>query len=264
MRSGSSPSTPPGEEAHLEHHPRGSLQRAALRFGILIALLGGVVVAVRFTPLRDYLTAENLQSWFGALRGAWWAPFVHVGICVVVGAVGVPATPFLVLGAAIFGAAWGSLWNWLGITLASVAGYALAHRLGREFVERVGGEKMKRVERLLHRRGFWPLVAIRFVPVPFSLVNAAAAVVGVRFPKFFVASALGMAPPIAILTWFSARLLEAATGARAAIVRELLVVSGTAAAIVFLPIAIRRRLRRRRLLRLRATRSARGSRPSAT
>jgi uncharacterized membrane protein YdjX (TVP38/TMEM64 family) len=253
-----------GASSHLHHHPRGSLQRAALRFGLLVALLVAAVAAVRFTPLGDLLTAERLQATLAHLRGSWWAPIVHVALCVVVGSLGVPATPFLVAGAAIFGAWWGALWNWTGILLASAVSYQVARHLGRELVERLGGKKLKRVEQLLHRRGFLPLVALRFLPVPFTLINTAAAVVGVRFARFFAASFVGLAPPIVILTYFSARLLEAATGDRGAILREMAMVSGTAALIVCTPIGVRRRLRKRRLRRLRAERAARTNGTSAS
>ncbi len=241
----------------LHHHPRGSLRRAGARFAILVAILVGALLAVRFTPLRDLLTVDRLRALLDHLRGAWWSPFVHVGLCVVFGTIGVPATPFLLAGAAIFGVFWGTVWNWVGIVAASVAGYGLARMLGREFVERIGGSKLKRAEQLLHRRGFFPLVAIRFLPVPFTLVNAAAAVVGVRFGRFLAAAAIGMLPPIAILTYFSVALLEAATGDRAAVARRMIIVTASAATLVFLPIGIRRRLRKRRLRDLRARRAAR-------
>jgi uncharacterized membrane protein YdjX (TVP38/TMEM64 family) len=239
--------------------PEVSIGRAALRFAALVALLGASFAVVRFTPLGDYLAADRLQALLVDLRGAWWSPMVLVGLCVVFGAVGVPATPFVFAGAAIFGWAWGTLWNWLGAVLASVAGYFLARALGREFVERIGGEKLRRAEQILHRRGFLPLVAVRFVPVPFALLNAAAAVVGVRFPKFLLATAIGMLPPIAIITYFSVALLEAATGDRAAIGRQLAIVLLAAAFLVFLPIGIRRRLRQRRLRRLRSERRQRSA-----
>lgn len=235
----------------------GSLARAGLRFGVLLLLLAGSFAAIRWTPLGELLSAERLQATLGALRDAWWAPLVHVGLCVVLGGLGVPATPFLIAGAAIFGALWGTLWNFVAILLASVAGYLLARLLGREFVERIGGAKIRRAEQVLHRRGFLPLVAVRFVPIPFTLVNAAAAVVGVRFPKFVAATAIGLAPSVTILTYFTAALLEAATGDRAAVVRQMLVVSISAAVLVFLPIGIRRRLRRRRLVGLRRRRAER-------
>ena len=241
----------------VRHHPPGSLRRAATRFAILIAILLGALAAVRFTPLGDLLTADRLQQTLAHLRGAWWSPLVHVGLCVVFGSIGLPATPFLVAGAAIFGAVWGTVWSWIGILAASVAGYGLARALGREFVERIGGSKLRRAEQILHRRGLLPLLAVRFVPIPFALVNMAAGVVGIRFAKFLFASAVGLLPPIAILTYFSAALLEAATGDRAAIARRLAVVSIACAVLVFLPIGIRRRLRKRRLRRLRVARAAR-------
>ena len=75
--------------------------------------------------------------------------------------------------------------------------------------------------------------------------------------KFLLASAIGLLPPIAILTYFSSALLEAATGDRAAIIRHALTVSISAALLVFFPIGLRRRLRKRRYRRLVAERAAR-------
>lgn len=243
--------------APLEHHPRGSLRRAATRFALLITLLIGAFVLLRFTPLGDYLTATELQSTLAALRGAWWSPLALVGLFVAFGAIGAPATPFLVAGAAVFGPLWGTIWNFTGVMLASCAGFGLARLLGREFVERIGGDKVRRAERILHRRGFLPLILVRFVPVPFQLVNAAAAVVGVRFAKFVLASAIGLLPPVAIFTYFFGLLIEAASGDRAAIARRMAAVVLGAAFLVFLPVGIRRRLRRRRYRRLRAERAGR-------
>jgi uncharacterized membrane protein YdjX (TVP38/TMEM64 family) len=240
--------------------PRRSLRRAGLSFALLLLLLAAGFVVVRFTPLGDYLTAERIQATLAGLRDLWWSPFVLVGLILVLGAVGAPATPFLIAGAAIFGAYWGTVWNFVGVLAASCAGYGLARLLGREFVERIGGAKIKRAEQMLHRRGFLPLVAVRFLPIPFPLVNAAAAVVGVRFPKFFAASVAGLLPPVAILTYFSARLLDAATGDRTAILGQLLAVTLTAALIIFFPIGLRRYRRRKRLRRHRATRAARRGR----
>jgi uncharacterized membrane protein YdjX (TVP38/TMEM64 family) len=167
----------------------------------------------------------------------------------------------LVAGAAIFGAFWGTVWNFAGVFSASLAGFFLARLLGREFVERIGGERVKKAERIFHRRGFLPLIAVRFLPIPFPLVNAAAAVVGVRFPKFLLTAAIGLLPPIAILTYFSSALLEAATGAeRGEILRHLAIVSISCIVTVFVPVSIWRRRRIWRLKRLRAERAARLSR----
>ena len=233
-----------------------SLRGPALKFGLLLLLVGGGFLAARYTPLANHLTVDKIRGSLDVVRGLWWAPAALVGTIILLGSVGLPATPLIIAGAAIFGPLWGTFWNWVGIFLASISGFFLARLLGREFVERIGGNKIQRAEKLLHRRGFMPLIAIRFLPVPFTLVNAAAAVVGVKFPKFLAASAVGLLPPIAILTYFSSALLDAATGDRAKIVRQALVVSTTAAFLIFFPIGIRRRLRIRRFKQLRAARAA--------
>jgi len=246
---------PPAAGPHAAS-PR-PLRGPAIKFALLVLLLGGTFAAARWTPLGNYLQLDRLQALLAHLRGAWWSPIVHLAIFVVLGAIGVPATPIILVGAAIFGAWWGTLWNWTGIVLASAAGFLLAKALGREFVERIGGDKIRRAEKVLHRRGFLPLVAVRFIPVPFALVNAAAAVVGVRFGKFLAATMLGMVLPIGIFTYFSAAILEAATGDRAAIAMRLAIVTVSAAILVFLPLGLRRRLRRRRLRELQRARSNR-------
>ena len=174
----------------LPEQPR-SLRGPAVKFALLLMLVVGGFLAARYTPLADYLKFDRIQGYLDHVRGLWWAPAALVGTIVVLGSVGIPATPFIVAGAAIFGALWGTLWNWVGIFLCSLTGFLLARLLGREFVERIGGAKIQRAEKLLHRRGFMPLIAIRFLPVPFTLVNAAAAVVGVKLPKFLLASAIG-------------------------------------------------------------------------
>ena len=238
-----------------------SLRGPAARFGVLLLLLAAGFLVLRFTPLGSYLRSGQLLEQLASLRGLWWAPFAHVGVLVILGAVGAPATPFLLAGAVIFGPRWGLLWNFLGVLAASCAGFALARMLGREFVERIGGDRVRKAERMFHRRGFVPLLAARFLPIPFQLVNAAAAVVGVRFAKFFLASAIGLLPPIAILTYFASALLGAGAGSeRSEVLRHLLIVSALAIFVVFLPIAIWRRRRIWRLARLRRLRSERTAR----
>ena len=244
-------------DADPERAGRRSLRGPALRFAALLLVLAGVFAAARWTPLGDYLEPERIETLLDEMR-AWWSPLAHLACFVILGSIGVPATPMIVVGAAIFGAVWGTVWNWTGIVLASVAGYLLAKMLGREFVERIGGERVRRAEKVLHRRGFVPLVAVRFIPVPFALVNASAAVVGVRFAKFLLATMLGMLLPITIFTFFFVAWLDAAIGDRGSIARQMLVVVVVAAFLVFLPIGIRQLLRRRRLRRLRGVRSERG------
>ena len=112
--------------------PKRSLRGPALRFAILIALIAGAFLAFRYTPLREQLSVDHLRGTLDQLRGYWWAPLAHVALLSIFGAIGVPATPFLLAGAGIFGAKWGTVWNFTGVVTASCVGFGLARLLGRE------------------------------------------------------------------------------------------------------------------------------------
>ncbi|MBT8340818.1 MAG: VTT domain-containing protein, partial [Desulfatitalea sp.] len=74
---------------------------------------------------------------------------------------------------------------------------------------RMTGERLRRGAHLFQRRGFWPLVQTRFLPIPFVVVNFGAALAGVRPALFFSAALAGLIPSTLIHTGFIAALLDA-------------------------------------------------------
>lgn len=230
-----------------------------MRFSLLVLLILGTFAAIRFTPLGELFTAERLGALLERARGHWWSPLALIGLYVLLCPLGVPASPMIVVGGAVFGFGLGTFWNWIGGLAGALASFLLARGLGREFVERIGGARVRRFEKLLARQGWPMLIGMRFIPMPFALANSAAAVVGVRLLPFLVTTAIGLLPPMAVLTYAATALLSAAEGSRAEILRNLALVFFLFGSLVIFPVMIRRRLRKRRLARLRAQRAARGS-----
>jgi len=241
------PSNPPPPKRRL----RGPILRLAL-----LGLIGaGGFLAFRYTPIADWVAPDRLRSLLDQVRGHWWSPLALLGLYLVLCPLGAPAIPLLFSGGAIFGWAWGTLWNLLGALLGATATYFLARALGREAVERLGGARMQRAEQLLHQHGFWALVSTRFLPVPFPLVNAAAAIAGVRFGFFIAAAAVGLAPSVAVWTYFSAALVGAANAAeRGRLAWQLTAALVLLISLVMTPTAIgihRRRMQYKQLAALR-------------
>ena len=175
-----------------------------LRLSLFIGLLLVGIALVRFTPIGEALTEERVLSLIETLRGTWWAPFLLIALFAIVSTLGLPPVPLLVGGAA-FGAFHGSIYNMVGLLLGASLAYGLARLLGRDFVVRVTGERLRRAESIFGRHGFWPLVQTRFTPLPFSLVNFGAALAGVRPVFFLVTSAVGLIPSTLIHTYFMAQ-----------------------------------------------------------
>jgi uncharacterized membrane protein YdjX (TVP38/TMEM64 family) len=107
---------------------------------------------------------------------------------------------------AVFGAFYGTVYNVFGLVVGGMLGYQVANLLGRKFVVRVAGKRLKRVESILERRGFWPLVQTRFMPIPFPVINYGAALAGVRPPLFLSATLVGLIPSTLVHTYFISEL----------------------------------------------------------
>jgi len=224
--------------------------------GLGTLLLAGVALA-HFTPLGGLLSEEGLVALFTQQSYPWWSPVLLIALYATVAPLGLPPGP-LMIGGAVFGALYGSIYNVAGLFLGAAISFQAARMLGRDFVIHVTGERMRRAERLFQRRGFWPLVQTRFLPVPFPVVNFGAALAGVRPPLFLTATLVGLIPSTVVHTYFIAELVSSQGRER------LITLAAYAAVFVVFNIVIgvpwvRERLQRRKRYReIRALRSARG------
>ena len=234
--------------------PRGAL----VRFGLLVALVAAGFAVLRWTPLAGMLTERNLLAYRDLLRRSWWAAPALVLSYVLLCPLGFPASPMMITGGIVFGAVWGSVLNVVGTSLGGIATYFLGRSLGRDLVVRLGGERLKRIERQIARRGFWGLVGVRFLPFPFALVNYTAALAGIPPALFVVTTVLGLAPINVVYTYFTATLLEVAGAARHQAYIRLMIVSVLLAAVMFAPQVWMGRKRKQRYAALVAARRARG------
>lgn len=221
------------------------LRRASLRFALLALLLAAGFALARWSPLGEHLTGEALMAFLDRLRGARWAPLALVGLYALLAPLGVPISPLVLAGGVVFGPAWGALYNFLGTMSGAALSHLLATALGRDLVVHLAGERLvARGEALLERHGFWTLVRVRFVPIPFAVVNYTAALAGFRLPGFLLASAIGLAPTMVIYTYFGHALVGVATENRQAVVGQLVVVIVLVFLLTFLP-ALARAWKRR-------------------
>jgi uncharacterized membrane protein YdjX (TVP38/TMEM64 family) len=224
-----------------------SVPRAAIvRFVLLIAILALAFLLFRFTPLSEIMTREKVVSLLLQLRTAWWAPLALLALFAVVSPTGLPVSPLVFAGGVVFGVRWGWIYNFAGTMLGASVSFLLARALGRELVVHLAGAKLlDKVERILERHGFWTLVRVRFLPLPFAVINFGAALAGIHLPVFLSASVFGLAPSMLIYTYFGHALFNAATGDRQMVLRNLAVVLILALALTFL-VPMRRAWKKRR------------------
>lgn len=233
--------------------------RLVLRFAVLVAIVVGGLALARFTPLAGYLERDRLVAALAALRDAWWSPLALVGLYLGAAPLGLPVSPLLLGGGAVFGAAKGTVLNVLGLFLGAAASYFVALLLGRELIAHFLGKRLKRVERAFERHGFWPLVQIRFIPIPFAVVNYGAALAGVKAPLFLLATAVGLVPSTLVHTYFASALVSAGPGEHLALLIQYGVAIVSLAVATSVPTLLTRRQRKQRYADLVATRKDRNN-----
>jgi len=227
-----------------------------LRFLALVVIVGVGFAVLRWTPLADYFTVERISKLLGQLREAWWAPAALIASYVILCPV-IPATPMMVAGGLVFGPVVGSVYNIIGTFLGGAATYFLGRSMGRDFILHLVGKRLKRVERAVHRRGFWGMVGLRFLPLPFPLVNYTAALAGVRPALFLLTTAIGLIPGVTVFTYFASLLAKAASGNRSGIFIQFAVASALMLLLTFIPQVWTLRKRRERYRQLCSSRQAR-------
>jgi uncharacterized membrane protein YdjX (TVP38/TMEM64 family) len=133
-----------------------------------------------------------------------WAPVLFVLIYVAAAVTLAPAFFLTVAGGALFGVWQGSLLVFVGASLGSSAVYALASPLARtRWMRRVTrDQRVAAVKNAVAGGGVRIMLLLRLSPlVPYSILNYALALSGVRYADFVVAL-LGMIPAIILYTYY--------------------------------------------------------------
>lgn len=169
----------------------------AIAFVIFII---GAIFLIRFTPVKNYLTADALGSFLET--AGLWAPVVYMMIYAVGVCLFLPGTLLTGLGAAIFGAYWGFLYVWIGAMMGASAAFFIGRTLGRDFATSLIGNKLKKYDDAIERNGFATVLYLRLVYFPFTPMNFGMGLTKVRFRDYVAGTGLGIIVGTFIFTFF--------------------------------------------------------------
>lgn len=160
------------------------------RLGLLAVLLGASVVVALTVDLPS---APQLREEVSA-RG-WAGLAVFAAGYAVITLAPVPKAVLSVAAGLLYGLVVGAAVVWAAALIGALLAFALGRLLGRDAVERLTSTRVRQVDDLLARRGFVAVLLARLVPVvPFTAVNYAAGLTGVRTLPYLAGTALGIVP----------------------------------------------------------------------
>jgi uncharacterized membrane protein YdjX (TVP38/TMEM64 family) len=185
--------------------PKGGV-KAALKALALVVFIIVAVVVIRYTPVKDYLTVEELGRFLD--DAGIWAPLVFIAIYTAGVCLFLPGTLLTGLGAAIFGAYWGFVYVWIGAMLGAGAAFWIGRTLGREFAASLIGDRLKKYDDAIARNGFAAVLYLRLVYFPFTPMNFGMGLTRVNFSDYMFGTGLGIMVGTFIFTFFIGTLKE--------------------------------------------------------
>jgi uncharacterized membrane protein YdjX (TVP38/TMEM64 family) len=174
--------------------------KALLKAAMLVVFIALAISAVRFTAVKDYLTAETLGTLLD--KAGIWAPLAFILVYAVGVCLFVPGTLITAIGAAIFGSYWGFLYVWVGAMIGASTAFFVGRSLGREFAASLIGDRLRKYDDAIERNGFATVLYLRLVYFPFTPMNFGMGLTKVGFRDYFFGTALGIIVGTFIFTFF--------------------------------------------------------------
>lgn len=190
------------------------MQGVLLRRTALAVLLAAVMLWV--VTHRSELDVAALEAQIGNLGPL--APLGFMVIYALATVLFVPGVVFSLIGGALFGPFWGTLYNLLGASLGATLAFLAARYIASDWVARKSAGRLRQLIAGVEAEG-WRFVALtRLVPLfPFNLLNYALGLTRIRFGHYVLATLICMAPGAAAYTWLGYAGREAAAGSSSAL-----------------------------------------------
>lgn len=173
---------------------------ALVKMVLLVMFIAAAIYLVRFSPVKQYLTAQQLGVFLESI--GFWAPLMFVVVYVVGVCLFLPGTLLTAMGAAIFGPYWGFLYVWTGAMIGASLAFLIGRYLGRDFAASLIGDKLKRFDDAIERNGFATVLYLRLVYFPFTPMNFGMGLTKVRFRDYIMGTGLGIMVGTFIFTFF--------------------------------------------------------------
>jgi uncharacterized membrane protein YdjX (TVP38/TMEM64 family) len=177
--------------------------------GFVLALLV-LGVSWRFTPLGDWLTAERIADWLSLFDTTWIRFLTVLTLLALTTLIMVPLSALVVASALLLGPWLGFACSMIGALISAAIAFTAGKLTGGQILEHYGESGVHRLSQRLSDRGILAVAVLRLMPVaPYTIVNLVAGASHLTLGKFLIGSAIGLAPGLAALTWFSGSLYQA-------------------------------------------------------
>jgi uncharacterized membrane protein YdjX (TVP38/TMEM64 family) len=176
---------------------------------VIAVIVIAAIVALRFFPVGSWLTSFQLYvKHAGPIGYVLYA--VGYGLIALV----FPGSLLTIGAGAIFGIVGGTIVVLVGATLTASIAFILARTVLRKRIERITAKnpKFRAVDKAIANEGTKIVLLVRLAAVfPFTIVNYAFGLTGIRFVPYVAATAIGILPGTIAFVYIGAAAASVAT-----------------------------------------------------
>lgn len=156
---------------------------------LLMVVAGGAAVVA-------WVGIPSIEGIRAGVRAAGWAgPAGYAALYAALTLTPAPATVLSVGAGVLFGIPGGLAVVMAGAVVGAAGAFGLSRALGRQAVQRVDSDRLRRLDALVTRRGLLAVIGVRLFPLlPFGPLNYACGLTGVRPRDYLLGTAIGILP----------------------------------------------------------------------
>ena len=148
---------------------------------------------------------QVVQQLLTFLTDSFWGPLLYILLYAIRPLILFPSTPLTLVGGFIFGPVWGVLYTILASNTSAMVAYFVGRYFGQGLLPE--GETDGLIQRYatrLRQNSFETILVMRFVFMPYDLINYLAGFLRIKWLPFILATALGSIPGTIAFIWFGA------------------------------------------------------------
>ncbi len=153
-------------------------------------LLGGYFWYAWRNQLSPLAVADRLV---GTLRSGW-GPLIYIAVYALRPLVLFSATVLTLAGGFVFGPVLGVIYTIIGANTSALVAYTIGRYFGSDMLEQGAGGGWRRYIERLRNNSFETVMIMRFIFLPYDLVNYLAGFLRIDWRAFLLATALGSLP----------------------------------------------------------------------
>ncbi len=165
---------------------------------IIIVILFGAIVFIRFLGLHQYISLDNIEVLQGLVADfGVLAPIAYILLWFFVCLLFLPGLPITILGAFLFEPLFAIVYASIGSTLGATLAFLVGRYAARDFVANwiKDKEQLNKIDKGVKKHGWRMLIVTRLVPLfPFNLQNYVYGLTSIKLKTYMFLSWACMLP----------------------------------------------------------------------